>query len=142
MQQVIGARLVLPDGKEIKIGKGLVVFVCFLKGVTEELVKKAAKVALSVKLSEAEEGEKRVDVVTNKGEVLVVPQSTLGRKLKGSSLQYPNYVKPAEGKGMYKLFCKMLMEEEELTVVKVGMFGARQVLSMETNGPYSHVIDI
>ena len=142
MQQVIGARLVLPDGKEIKIGKGLVVFVCFLKGVTEELVKKAAKVALSVKLSEAEEGEKRSDVVTNKGEVLVVPQSTLGRKLKGSSLQYQNYVKPAEGKVMYKLFCKMLMEEEELTVVKVGMFGARQVLSMETNGPYSHVIDI
>jgi len=145
VQQVIGARLVLPDGKEIKIGKGLVVFVCFLKGVTEELVKKAAKVALGVKLSEAEEGEKRVDVVTNKGEVLVVPQATLGGKLKGSSLQYHNNVKPAEGEEMYKLFCKMLMEareEEEFSMVKVGMFGARQVLSMETNGPYSHVIDI
>ena len=145
VQQVIGARLVLPDGKEIKIGKGLVVFVCFLKGVTEELVKKAAKVALGLKLSEAEEGEKRVDVVTNKGEVLVVPQATLGGKLKGSSLQYHNNVKPAEGEEMYKLFCKMLMEareDEELSMVKVGMFGARQVLSMETNGPYSHIIDI
>ena len=49
---------------------------------------------------------------------------------------------------MYKLFWKMLMEarkeegDDEFKMVKVGMFGARQVLSMETNGPYSHVIDI
>ena len=148
VQQVVGARLVLPDGKEIKIGTGLVVFVCFLKGVTEEVVKKAAKVTLGVKLSEGEEGERRVDVVTNGGEVLVVPQATLGGKLKGSSLQYHNNVKPAEGEEMYKLFCKMLREArgedegDELRMVKVGMFGARQVLSMETNGPYSHVIDI
>ena len=83
VQQVIGARLVLPDGKEIKIGTGLVVFVCFLKGVTEEVVKKAAKVTLGVKLSEGEEGGRRVDVVANRGEVLVVPQATLGGKLKG-----------------------------------------------------------
>ena len=144
MQQVLGAKLVLPGGEEIKIGKGVVVFVCFLQGVTEELIRKAVKVILRVKMSEIEEGEKRVDVTTQKGDVLVVPQATLGGRLKGNSLQYHNNVKPAEGEEMFKLLSRVLNEArvEEEGIVKFGKYGARQVLSMETNGPFSHVIDI
>jgi len=144
VQQVVGAKLVLPGGgEELKIEKGCVVFVCFLKEVTEDLVRKAARVVMGVKLSEVEEGEKRKGVVNAKGEVLIVPQATLGGKLKGNSVQYHHNIHPGEGKEMYKLFCqevKQAMGEEMM--VKEGQYGARQVLSMETNGPFSHIFDI
>ena len=145
VQQVVSAKLVLPGDTEIRIGKGVVVFVCFLKGVTEDLVRKAGRVVMTVKLSEGEEeeGGKRVDVLTAGGEVLVVPQATLGGKLKGNSLQYHHNVKPVEGAELYRVFCEVLREgREEEGMVKEGQYGARQVLSMETNGPYSHAFDI
>merc|ERR1711915_417745 len=135
-QQVLSAKLVLPGGEELKIGKGVVVFVCFLKGVTEDCVRKASKSILSVKLSEVEEGAKRVNISTAEGEILVVPQATLGGKLKGSSIQYHNNVKPDEGLEFYRLFCDSFKEGRgDSGLVKEGQYGARQVLSMETNGP-------
>jgi D-tyrosyl-tRNA(Tyr) deacylase len=105
---------------------------------------------MTVKLSEGEEeGGKRMDVLTAGGEVLVVPQATLGGKLKGNSLQYHHNVKPVEGAELYRVFCEELREgmgEQgvvmEEGMVKEGQYGARQVLSMETNGPYSHAFDI
>ena len=64
--------------------------------------------------------------------------------MKGSSVQYHNNVKPNEGETLYTLFCDELLSQSEGAggEVKRGLWGARQVVSMETNGPYSHMFDI
>ena len=56
------------------------VFVCFLQGATEEAVNKAVMAVKKVKLSEREEsdGAKRVSVTESGGDILVIPQATLG----------------------------------------------------------------
>ena len=71
-------------------------------------------------------------------------QATLGGKLKGNSVQYHNNIKPDEGETLYNLFCDELTRQSEGVggEVKRGIWGARQVVSMETNGPYSHIFDI
>ena len=71
-------------------------------------------------------------------------QATLGGKLKGNSVQYHNNIKPNEGETLYNLFCDELTGQSEGVggEVKRGIWGARQVVSMETNGPYSHMFDI
>jgi len=136
VQQCLKASLRLPDDCEAGIGRGMVVFVCFKQGAREEDAAKAAEVALAAKLCEVVGESKRVSVVDALGEVLVVPQATLGGKLKGKALQYHGNVNKDEGEALYAHFVATL--SSRLAVVRSGSYGARQVLSLETNGPFTH----
>ncbi len=75
------AELKLPDGDILNLNRGLVVFVCFLQGATEESVTKAVVAVKKVKLSEREESDeaKRVSVTETGGDILIIPQATLGQ---------------------------------------------------------------
>ena len=75
------AELKLPDGDILNINRGLVVFVCFLQGATKEVVTKAVVAVKKAKLSEREEsdGAKRVSITETGGDILVIPQATLGQ---------------------------------------------------------------
>lgn len=78
------------------------------------------------------------------GDILIVPQATLGGKLKGKSMQYHTNLSKTEGLEMYNKFisiCKTVVEENKAkTNVKNGTYGNRQVLNVETNGPFTHFI--
>ena len=109
----------------------------------EEMVAKAVKAVTSVKLTEVKEGEKRAALTSSaSSEVLVVPQATLGGRLKGNSVQYHGNVKVEAGARLYEVFCAGLVEKLGEGRVKRGRFGARQILSTDTSGPYSHTFDI
>ena len=156
LQQATSASLRLPvldgltDKEEVlqvgggDAGQATVCFVCFMGEATEEMVGKAVKVVTSVKLTELKEGEKRVALTSSSSssEVLVVPQATLGGRLKGNSVQYHGNVKVEDGARLYDLFCTGLAEKLGEERIKRGRFGARQILSTITNGPYSHTFDI
>ena len=138
--------------------------------MSEECVLKAAKTVRKVKLSEQDEegdgattGGKRMNINDVGGDILIIPQvrgqlfkskgrkcftnmilqATLGGKLKGNSVQYHNNIKPTEGDQYYRLFCDNLSQNcDSGGSVQTGVWGARQVVSMETNGPFSHTFDI
>merc|ERR1719147_514503 len=132
----------------LKISKGMVVFICFLKDATEAKVEKAVSTVVNIKLSEENEGDKRKSVLACGGDLLIIPQATLGGEAKGNSVQYHSNVDPKDGRELYDKFCKEVKEKfGEVTVpsavnVHCGIYGARQVLSMETNGPFTHVLDV
>ena len=153
LQQAISASLRLPpldDTEEVVLevggdgaGQATVCFVCFMSEANEEMVAKAVKAVTSVKLTEVKEGEKRVALTSSAtSEVLVVPQATLGGRLKGNSVQYHGNVKVEAGARLYEVFCAGLAEKLGEERVKRGRFGARQILSTDTSGPYSHTFDI
>ena len=153
LQQAISASLRLPpldETEEVVLevggdgaGQATVCFVCFMSEANEEMVAKAVKAVTSVKLTEVKEGEKRVALTSSAtSEVLVVPQATLGGRLKGNSVQYHGNVKVEEGARLYEVFCAGLVEKLGEERVKRGRFGARQILSTDTSGPYSHTFDI
>ena len=138
-----------------QIGPGLVVFVCFLSGCDAASARRAAAAALSARLSErsggggAAEG-RRVSATAAPGDVLVVPQATLGGQLKGRQFQYHGNVSKTDGARLYAAFVAALAETaaaadgwtEAGCRVRCGRYGARQVLSSTTNGPFSHVIEM
>ena len=153
LQQAISASLRLPpldETEEVVLevggdgaGQATVCFVCFISEANEEMVAKAVKAVTSVKLTEVHEGEKRVALTSSAtSEVLVVPQATLGGRLKGNSVQYHGNVKLEAGARLYEVFCAGLVEKLGEGRVKRGRFGARQILSTDTSGPYSHTFDI
>ena len=95
IQQCLSARLKLPrdseegpESAQKTLEIGMVVFVCFLKGAETADAVRAAKTVLGVKLCEAEADAdnpstktKRSDVLGAGGDLLVVPQATLGGKI-------------------------------------------------------------
>ena len=160
IQQCLSARLKPPEkdeegfgGEERSIGVGMVVFVCFSKGATEEAAIRAARAVAGLRLCEpppevagqAESGRKRMSVLERRGDVLVVPQFTLGAKLKGrNSLQYHGNVDKADGERLFAAFCAALEARLGAAGGRVvsGVYGARQRLAMDTDGPYTHTLQL
>lgn len=103
---------------------------------------------LNVKLSETENG-KHVSILDLPGNVLIIPQATLGGRVKGRNMQYHSNSGKEEGLELYSQFVTLCEKElaanskcaEAGVVVEHGTYGNRQVLQLDTNGPYTHLIE-
>ncbi|OWK62017.1 putative D-tyrosyl-tRNA(Tyr) deacylase 2 [Lonchura striata] len=145
--------------KKGQIQRGLVIYICFFKGADEDLVPKiviltlilflfAVDTLLNVKLSESENGE-FVSVLDLPGDILIIPQATLGGKPKGRKMQYHSNIEKEKGLELYSQFVTLCEKElaanakcmEAGVLVKHGTYGNRQVLKLDTNGPYTHLIE-
>lgn len=132
----------------LQIQRGLVIYICFFKGADEDLVPKIVNVLLNAKLSEDENGE-YVSVLDLPGNVLIIPQATLGGKLKGRKMQYHTNIEKEKGMELYSQFVSLCEKElaanpkcmEAGVLVKHGTYGNRQVLKLDTNGPYTHLVE-
>ena len=85
IQQCLSATLKLPpnynEESVLRIRRGLVVFVCFLKGATEETAIKAAEAICHTELSssptqESDNSKHRVSVLRAGGDILIIPQAS------------------------------------------------------------------
>lgn len=155
IQQCLSARLqVTPQtddtsGEFVEIGRGIVVYVCFLKGATQATVDKMVKTALTIRLSSSKPGDgKTVSVTELPGDVLIVPQATIGGKAKGRVMQYHANIAKDEGQKLYTAFCdgcqrdlQCASSSEGSSRLKHGTYGNLQVLSMSTPGPHTHTFD-
>lgn len=153
LQQCLHARLqVKPPDEEseaewVEVNRGMVIYICFFKGATEDLIPKMVNTLLNVKLCETESG-KFTSVLQLPGSVLIVPQATLGGKPKGRGMQYHGNIGKDEGLKLYETFVSLCQSElsscknsDILTEVKHGTYGNRQVLKLDTNGPYTHLME-
>ncbi|XP_014746671.1 PREDICTED: probable D-tyrosyl-tRNA(Tyr) deacylase 2 [Sturnus vulgaris] len=154
LQQSVSARLqVRPpergsEAQWVEIQRGLVIYICFFKGADEDLVPKIVDTLLNVKLSENENGE-FVSVLDLPGDVLIIPQATLGGKPKGRKMQYHANIEKEKGLELYSQFVTLCEKElaasakcmEAGVLVKHGTYGNRRVLKLDTNGPYTHLIE-
>ncbi|XP_053489239.1 D-aminoacyl-tRNA deacylase 2 isoform X1 [Ictalurus furcatus] len=154
LQQCLHAKLqVKPaaadsEAEWVEINRGMVIYICFFKGATEDMIPKMVNTLLNVKLSETEPG-KYTSVVDLPGNVLIVPQATLGGKAKGKCMQYHNNIGKEDGQKLYASFVSHCEKElssapkctEAGTEVKHGTYGNRQVLKLDTNGPYTHLME-
>lgn len=106
----------------------------------------AVSTLLNLRLCEAESG-KMVSLLELPGSLLIVPQATLGGKAKGRVMQYHNNINKEDGLRLYGAFVSLCEKEvapaaaEAGVKVKHGTYGNRQVLSLDTNGPYTHLME-
>ena len=72
----------------------------------------------------------------------------VGGRLKGKSMQYHSNIEKSLGHSLYQTFATRLEEEVKKSKnnygnsVRWGTYGNRQVLSLETYGPFTHVIEL
>ena len=157
IQQCLSARLqVKPpsaegadDAEFVEIGRGEILYVCFYSSASEEDAIKAANSCLKARLCEVPAASKKVSVVESRGDVLIVPQATLGGTMKGRAFQYHRNISPDLGRSLYETFVSVVQREvhsqgtpeQSAGSVQAGTYGNRQVLSMVTNGPSTHIIE-
>lgn len=109
----------------------------------------SVKAVLNCKLCESGSG-KLVSILDLPGNILIIPQATLGGRLKSKVMQYHMNIEKEKGQALYSLFVKACESavaanaacSENGVTVKSGTYGNRQVLSVETNGPYTHIVDV
>lgn len=154
IQQCVNAKLQIqhpstPDSKDeisVAIDKGILLYISFMKMATPELVRKAASLAANVKLTSDPTTSKKLSALEANCDILVVPQACLAAKIRGKSFQYHLQLEKEISSGMYKLFIDTLTEimniSETKGTLQCGTYGIRQVLSIETNGPYTHLMDV
>ncbi|KAK4469377.1 hypothetical protein MN116_006933 [Schistosoma mekongi] len=136
------------DISETSINKGLVAYVAFLKDCSDELLQKVAETICTVRLISDDNG-KLQSVIDSPCDLLIIPQFCLAGKLKRKSFQYHGAVTKATAETLYcqlvKL-CDSLLKSSPMWLSKscklsYGTFGIRQILSLETNGPFTHVVE-
>ncbi|XP_073495175.1 D-aminoacyl-tRNA deacylase 2 [Phyllobates terribilis] len=154
LQQCLNAKLqVKPQDEEsdaewVEIQRGMVIYVCFFKGSSKDLIPKMVSSLLNVKLSESDSG-KHVAITELPGDILIVPQATLGGKSKGRCMQYHANAGKEQGMELYALFLAQCQKDLEAHAqwsesgarLRYGTYGNRQVLKLDTNGPYTHLLE-
>ncbi|XP_052475766.1 D-aminoacyl-tRNA deacylase 2 [Carassius gibelio] len=153
LQQCLHARLQVKPPEEgseaewVEINRGMVIYICFFKGATEDIIPKMVNTLLNMKLCETESG-KHTSVLQLPGSVLIVPQASLGGKPKGKGMQYHGNIGKDEGLKLYSSFVSHCQSElltsrnaDAVTEVRHGTYGNRQVLKLDTNGPYTHLME-
>ncbi|XP_068194459.1 D-aminoacyl-tRNA deacylase 2 isoform X2 [Antennarius striatus] len=143
LQQCLRARLQVKPAGEASDAE----FVQVRPGATDDILPKMVSTLLNLRLSESDSG-KMVSVLELPGSLLIVPQATLGGKCKGRAMQYHHNISKEDGLRLYGSFVALC--EAELTAVasaasgtqvKHGTYGNRQVLTLDTNGPYTHLME-
>jgi D-tyrosyl-tRNA(Tyr) deacylase len=140
LQRVSAARVEV-DGKVVGgIGKGLLVFVCAVKGDTEKDLDYLVKKVAQLRIFEDESGRMNLSVIDVRGEILAVSQFTLAANTrKGNRPSFDAAEEPEKAKAMFELFVSRLKTFG--ISVQTGLFAARMAVSLVNNGPVTIILD-
>jgi len=133
----------------VSIGKGLIVYVSYLKGATIKTVESMAKTICTVCLFNKENTTEHIDLANLPGDLLIVPHFCLGGKLRGKIFQYHSVADRSSAENLFlellsacksKLLSSNVWESANCKI-ECGFYGLRQDINAEMNGPMSHVVD-
>ncbi len=140
VQRVSSAKVNV-DGRNVAgIGRGLLVFLCVVKGDTEQDLDYLVKKVSQLRVFEDNEGKMNLSVLDIKGEVLVVSQFTLAaRTRKGNRPSFDMAETPERAVEMYAEFINRLRDLG--ITVQAGVFAASMAVSLTNDGPVTISID-
>ena len=141
IQRVKHASVTIDGVVKSSIEKGLLVFVGFAEGDTQDLIEPIAKKLSGLRIFEDENEKMNLSVSDVDGEILVVSQFTLYADCKkGKRPSFTNAMAPSLANEYYEKFVKLLegMTQKE---VKTGEFGADMKVELLNDGPVTIMLD-
>ncbi len=140
LQRVSSAHVEIEGTTVGGIGKGLLVFLCAVKGDTGKDLEYVARKVSSLRIFEDEQGKMNRSVTDISGEVLVVSQFTLAASTrKGNRPSFDNAEAPELAKRMYDFFVNRLRDMG--IPVQTGTFAAMMRVFLVNDGPVTISLD-
>lgn len=138
-QRVASAQVDVKGRVVARIGRGLLVFLCAVKGDTEQDVDYLAKKVAQIRIFE-DEGRMDRSVADVGGSILVVSQFTLAAATrKGNRPSFDAAEKPDRARVLYESFIRRL-QGTGLPVL-TGEFAAMMAVSLVNDGPVTILLD-
>ena len=139
--QRVSSAAVSIDGRIIsEIQRGLLVFLCAVRGDTAEDLDYIVKKIVQLRIFEDEKEKMNLSLSDVRGAVLLVSQFTLAASIhKGNRPSFDSAETPERAKAWYDLSAKQL--ENKGFTVKTGVFGAMMDVSLVNDGPVTIWID-
>lgn len=152
-QRCKSAKLLLSEGKlegesdHVSINEGLIVYIAFLGDISPKL-QKLVEIICTTQM--CKKNGQYVSVLDFPCDLLLIPHFCLGGRLKGKRFQYHSLVTKAEAERYFKLVhesCSAFAASHPQWAssghhVHAGTYGIRQNLSVHSNGPFTHIVEI
>ncbi len=140
VQRSLKSSVHVADEKVGEIEHGLVLLVCFEKGDSRDLIKKAGDKILNLRVFENPETDKMdFNIAQTKGQILAISQFTLSWKgQKGNRPGFESSMAPNDARVYFRLFCDYLAEK---VTVATGRFGAKMDVNIHNHGPVTFFLE-
>lgn len=140
LQRVSSAQVGVGGRVVGKIGKGLLVFLCAVKGDTDKDLDYLVKKVSQLRIFEDGQGKMNLSVLDSKGEALVVSQFTLAASTrKGNRPSFDEAESPDRAQAMYEAFIERLKSTG--LSVQTGVFAAMMDVALVNDGPVTIWLD-
>ncbi|CAL9686655.1 unnamed protein product [Knipowitschia caucasica] len=132
------------ESEYAQIGAGLVVYVCFYKGATDDTTQRIADAVMHTRFFRSSSGSsssrRLLSVLDLPGEVLLLPQESLGSEPGPRRVMQPQHVVQAwTGQ---RLFSTLHYHCTQMGgAVEQGLYGQKQEIQMSSTDPMSHVLE-
>ena len=140
LQRVSSAEVYVDGELKGSCAKGVLIFVCAMKGDDENAVNALTQKISKLRIFESSEGKMELTLHDIGGEALVVSQFTLAADIKkGNRPGFSSAANPQDAKYLYELFIANLKRLKIPT--QQGVFGASMKVELVNNGPATFWLD-
>ena len=140
VQRALSASVTINGGETRSIGPGLAVFLGVVKGDTEREADILAGKLSGLRIFSDSQDKMNLSVTDTGGQVLLIPNFTLGTDCKkGRRPSFDLAAPPEEAQALYRRFVEELQARG--VPVQTGEFGAQMQVSVENDGPVTLILD-
>lgn len=138
VQRVKSASVIVDSKTVASIQSGLLLMIGFSKGDRQEKIERFVDKIVSYRIFDDANGRMNESVLEKKGELLVVPQFTLGATTnKGNRPSFSDTMKPEQAKVFYDRFVEISRQRIDL---QSGVFGAHMEVQSINDGPATFIL--
>ncbi|KJR42968.1 D-tyrosyl-tRNA(Tyr) deacylase [Candidatus Magnetoovum chiemensis] len=140
IQRVTSASVSINGEVYSAIGRGFVLFLCIVKGDSQQELEYISKKAVNLRIFDDKDGKMNLSLKDINGEALVISQFTLASDCKkGNRPSFDRAETPDKAQAMYNDFVRLLTEQG--VRVSAGVFAADMQVSLINDGPVTFMLE-
>ncbi len=142
LQRISKADITIDGTEHKQVGRGILVLLGVMEGDTEAQAEFLAKKIPQLRIFEDEQGKMNLSLEDIQGEMMIVSNFTLGADCKkGRRPSYTKSARPDTAQKLYQDFVESMAQNELVSHLETGRFGADMQIALVNDGPVTIILD-